>query len=112
MATAGRLVADGVCTWQCLGATGPCASVRGRRVKRNGEPICRCPCRGEFHGAAVDLFVPGSEDYRPVPARPSDPTLFDGHQRALLGDAAAPARPRRRASRRTSRQHQTAGVAS
>jgi hypothetical protein len=100
MATAGRLVADGICTWQCLGATGPCASIKGRRVKRNGEPLCRCPCRGTFHGAAVDLFVPGSEDYRPAPSRPADPTLFDGQRRDVLGDAAVPAKRRRQPVRR------------
>lgn len=109
MATVGRLIADGVCTRECLTARGPCASVPGRRVKRNYETLCRCICRGKLHGAAVDLHVPGTEEYRPAPPKASDPTLFDGKPRSLLGDVAVPAKQRRRANRRA---RSTAGVAS
>lgn len=85
MATVSRLSKDGACTPGCMGAYGPCASVpakkrRGKRRSRKlDEPLCRCACKGEYHGALADVHVPGSEKYRsPAPKTTAEePTFYD-----------------------------------
>jgi hypothetical protein len=57
--TAAGLLANDLCTAQCLLSAG------------RESAACLCPCRGRFHGALTRTLVPGSGAALPPPTPPT-----------------------------------------